>query len=233
MRKSVSPAVPSAAAGRPADEFSSWWRYGVLIVFIIGFGVLIWISVSAYKVSPPIPDRVVDPAGAVLFTGEDIRSGQEVFLKYGLMDNGTLWGHGSYLGPDFSATYLHNLVVSTRDALRAEAGAGGAAAAGASAFSLDEATGRILAENRYNPGTRTLAFTSYEAASFQAQQGYWRGHFASSQISRGLPASAISGRISSATEPSEGHMPAGGAPNTTACRAMARSICSRASSGCR
>ncbi len=190
MRKSSRPVVPSATAARPADGLSPWWRYGVLITFIVGFGVLIWVSVSAYKTSPPIPERVVDPSGAVLFTGEDISSGQEVFLKHGLMDNGTLWGHGSYLGPDFSATYLHNLVVSTRDALRTGAGATGTASA--PSLSLDEATGRILSANRYNPATRTLAFTSYEAASFQAQQEYWRGHFASSETSRGLPASAIS-----------------------------------------
>ena len=31
----------------------------------------------------------------------DILAGQEVFLKYGLMDNGTVWRHGVYLGPDF------------------------------------------------------------------------------------------------------------------------------------
>ena len=25
-----------------------------------------------------------------------------MFLKYGLMNNGTIWGHGGMLGPDFS-----------------------------------------------------------------------------------------------------------------------------------
>ena len=47
--------------------------------------------------------------GATVFTGDDIRAGQEIFLKYGLMENGTIWGHGAYLGPDFSAEYLHTL----------------------------------------------------------------------------------------------------------------------------
>jgi nitric oxide reductase subunit B len=29
----------------------------------------------------------------VVFTRDDILSGQQVFLKYGLMENGTIWGH--------------------------------------------------------------------------------------------------------------------------------------------
>ena len=76
---------------------------------IIGFSVLIGMTVSAYQVAPPIPEKVVSADGTTIFTGADISSGQEVFLKYGLMENGTVWGHGAYLGPDFSAEYLHTL----------------------------------------------------------------------------------------------------------------------------
>ena len=42
---------------------------------------------------------MTDDAGATLFTRENVEPGQEVFLKYGLMEHGTLWGHGAYLGP--------------------------------------------------------------------------------------------------------------------------------------
>ena len=38
------------------ESLSPFWRYGVLIVFIIGFGVLIWITAGAYRLGPPIPD---------------------------------------------------------------------------------------------------------------------------------------------------------------------------------
>ena len=43
----------------------------------------------------------------MIFTGRDIQSGQQVFRKYGLMQHGTIFGHGAYLGPDFTAEYLH------------------------------------------------------------------------------------------------------------------------------
>src|SRR3546814_3185359 len=83
----------------------------------VGFAELIGITGLAYHNAPPIPAQVVDDTGQVLFTGEHISNGQEVFLKYGLMNNGTIWGHGGYLGPDYSATALHQIGVDTRDAI--------------------------------------------------------------------------------------------------------------------
>ena len=63
--------------------------------------------------APPIPEQVVGSDGTILFTNADIALGQQVFLRYGLMENGTIWGHGAYLGPDFSADYLHTLALDT------------------------------------------------------------------------------------------------------------------------
>ena len=91
-----------------SDTLSSWWNIAAAVTMVFGFAVLILITVKAYENAPPIPATVVDPAGAVLFTSDDVAAGQQVFLKHGLMNNGTIWGHGGYLGPDFSAQYLHN-----------------------------------------------------------------------------------------------------------------------------
>ena len=85
------------------EMLSPWWRRAVMIVMVTGFAVLIWVTAKAYQDAPPIPDFVVNPAGETVFTRDDILGGQEVFLKHGLMDNGTIWGHGGYLGPDYSA----------------------------------------------------------------------------------------------------------------------------------
>jgi nitric oxide reductase subunit B len=57
---------------------------------LFGFAILILLTVKAYDNAPPIPARAVDPAGTVVFTGDDITAGQQVFLKHGLMDNGTI-----------------------------------------------------------------------------------------------------------------------------------------------
>jgi nitric oxide reductase subunit B len=100
------------------------------------------------------------------------------------MDNGTLWGHGAYLGPDFSATYLHNLVVSATAAMTLEGAAGDTP--------VDERVVQMLAENRYDPLSHSLKFTRYEADSYQSQLAYWKDYFASSVTSRGLLPNAVS-----------------------------------------
>src|SRR6185295_3038936 len=90
------------------DDLSPWGKIASIVTMAFGFGVLILLTIKAYQDAPPIPAQVVDPAGAIVFTSADVAAGQQVFLKHGLMDNGTIWGHGGYLGPDFSAQYLHD-----------------------------------------------------------------------------------------------------------------------------
>ena len=85
-----------------------------------GFTVLIWLSIQVYHDAPPIPAQVVSPAGDTIFTHADILAGQRLFLQYGLMENGSIWGHGAYLGPDFSAAYLHALALDVGETLATE-----------------------------------------------------------------------------------------------------------------
>ena len=104
-----------ATTQQTGQELSPWWKIGVIFTIFVGFSVLIFIAVKAYKDAPPIPLRVVNAGGETVFTREDILAGQQVFLKYALMENGTIWGHGAYLGPDFSAAYLHDLALEAGD----------------------------------------------------------------------------------------------------------------------
>jgi nitric oxide reductase subunit B len=98
----------------PEDQaLSPWWRRCAIATIVVCFCVLGWLAKLTYTDAPLIPERVVGPNGAVLFTAADVTAGQEVFLRYGLMENGTIWGHGAYLGPDFSAQYLHTLAIDT------------------------------------------------------------------------------------------------------------------------
>src|SRR5487761_1033506 len=86
---------------------SKGWLQAVLIVLLFGFTVLGILAYRTYTGEPPIPQRVTDPGGTVLFTGKDIIKEQKVFLRNGLMEYGTIFGHGAYLGPDFTTDYLH------------------------------------------------------------------------------------------------------------------------------
>jgi nitric oxide reductase subunit B len=176
----------------PNLELSPWWRRGVGLTLVIGFSVLIWIAVLAYGDAPPTPERVVDGGGQTVFTGEDVRAGQQVFLKYGLMENGTIWGHGAYLGPDFSAEYLHTLAVEAAEAESQKFyGKALASLTDPEQETVQLAVRRLLKENRYDPGTGELVFAAPEAASFRKQIGKWTDYFVHPEKNGGLKAKYI------------------------------------------
>lgn len=175
------------------SSLSPWWRAGVLIAMIVGFSVLIGMTVSAYQVAPPIPNQVVEADGTVLFTGDDIRAGQAVFLKYGLMENGTIWGHGAYLGPDFSAEYLHALGMEALIAIADQMYGKTPEALTASQRSGVEAqVAGLLKQNHYESATHTLTFTNVEVKSFQNQIVKWTNYFAKPSNNAGLQPALIS-----------------------------------------
>jgi len=173
---------------------SPWWRRGFLLILAVEFSVLLWLALSTYstQVGPPIPDRVADPEGNMVFSGDDIIAGQRVFLKYALMNNGTIWGHGAYLGPDFSAQHLHGVVLAATEALaEKEYAAPLAQLSEVQKVSLRDRVHDFLSENRYDPETRTLTFTEPEASSYQEQVGDWGRYFSGSRASRGLAVDTI------------------------------------------
>src|SRR4029453_16093882 len=85
---------------------SKAWLQAVALVVIFGFFVLGLLAYRTYSGQAPIPGQVVDPGGRVLFTREDIQGGQQVFLRNGLMEYGSIFGHGASLDPDYTADYL-------------------------------------------------------------------------------------------------------------------------------
>ncbi|MFB6466064.1 nitric-oxide reductase large subunit [Cytobacillus sp. Hz8] len=78
----------------------------LIITLILSFTVLIAGGVWIFKEMAPRPLEVTDSKGEVLLTKKSIMGGQAVFQKYGLMDYGTVLGHGSYMGPDYTAEAL-------------------------------------------------------------------------------------------------------------------------------
>jgi len=173
-------------------KLSSLWKFGVFVTLLVGFAVLIWIAFLTYREAPPIPAKITDRSGRTLITDQDIMAGQQVFLRYGLMENGTIWGHGAYLGPDFSAQYLHYLSMDAAD-MAARAGYGRAfdllAPPERDAIAGDVA--RALKTNRYDPQSNALTFTDFETASFQRQIRTWTDYFTHPAENGGLPSKYI------------------------------------------
>ena len=92
------------------------------VVMLISFTVLGAVGYKAVKSGPPIPNQVVGADGRILFTGEDIRNGQNVWQSTGGQEIGTIWGHGAYVAPDWSADYLHRQSMIVLDRWAQQAG---------------------------------------------------------------------------------------------------------------
>ncbi len=82
-----------------------WLGLGTVIVG--SFAVLGYYGVELYRQAPPIPEKVVSSNGRVIYSGDDILEGQNVWQSMGGQEVGTVWGHGAYVAPDWSADYLH------------------------------------------------------------------------------------------------------------------------------
>lgn len=78
----------------------------LVFTLIVSFSVLLLGGYWIFKGLAPRPLEVTNPKGEVLMTEASISGGQAVFQKYALMDYGTILGHGSYMGPDYTAEAL-------------------------------------------------------------------------------------------------------------------------------
>ena len=90
-------------------------RAVLLFVIVACFSVLIFGGAKISEHKPPIPERVVAPSGEVVLTGDDIRLGQRQYLSRGGQQTGSIWGHGAYVAPDWSADWLHREAVFVLD----------------------------------------------------------------------------------------------------------------------
>ena len=159
------------------------WLQAVAVVMLFGFFVLGLLAYRTYSGEAPIPTRVVSPDGQALFTGEDISAGQQIFLRNGLMEYGSIFGHGAYLGPDFTADYLRRAATSVLNSY------GGRTS--------DRALGQTIEEfkrNRYDPATATLTFTAAQAAAYRELTEHYRMLFSEPSTRYGLRPNAIADR---------------------------------------
>ncbi|MGE5401003.1 MAG: nitric-oxide reductase large subunit [Ignavibacteriales bacterium] len=80
---------------------------GFTLVILISFSILGWIGTKIYHQAPPVADRVVTSTGSIVFQSGEIKNGQNVWQAMGGMEVGSVWGHGSYVAPDWTADWLH------------------------------------------------------------------------------------------------------------------------------
>ncbi|MFV8229142.1 nitric-oxide reductase large subunit [Mycolicibacterium fortuitum] len=151
------------------------WVQGVALVMIFGFFIMGLLAYRTYTASMPMPDTVVTESGQVVFTGDEITRGQELFQSRGLQEYGSIVGHGAYLGPDYTADYLRRATEDVATQLRD----GGMA-------DTHDAVVTEFRTNRFNPETRTLVFTDRQAEAFDRITQHYAEFFGEDSTKHGL-----------------------------------------------
>ena len=87
-------------------EYRRLW-FTLIGVLAITFSLLGFYGAEVYRAAPPIPQHVVTDSGERLYSKDDILDGQTAWQSVGGMQLGSVWGHGAYQAPDWSADWLH------------------------------------------------------------------------------------------------------------------------------
>lgn len=133
------------------------WAY-LAVLLIASFATLLWTGGQIYRESPPMPQRVVSTEGEVIFNRAQIELGRQVWQSMGGMQLGSIWGHGAYVAPDWSADWLHREAVSVLDGW-AQRDAGGLRYAELSEEQRATFQARLAArfrKNTFDPATETI-----------------------------------------------------------------------------
>src|SRR5690348_15074049 len=143
-----------------------WIAFAVVCVF--SFAILGWIGTRIFQKMPPIPARVVDTAGRTVVPDGDIQRGQNVWQAMGGMEVGSVWGHGSYVAPDWTADWLHReamFVLNTWS--QSEFKKSFADLPNENKGQLGNRLQDLMRTNTYDPDTKTLVLDPIRLKAFE------------------------------------------------------------------
>jgi nitric oxide reductase subunit B len=162
-------------------------------VLVVSFSILGWVGTRIYQEMPPIPERVVTTDGQQVTAAGDIGKGQNVWQSLGGMQVGSIWGHGSYVAPDWTADWLHREAMfvlnewAQRDYSR-----------GYDALPAEEKAklrGRLeemYRTNTYDAASNTLRIDPVRARAFQECLQHYSGVFRNGNVPYAIPPGAVS-----------------------------------------
>ena len=162
-----------------------WWT--LIAVLTVTFAILGFSGVEIYRKAPPIPDKIVTASGEVLMTKGDILEGQTAWQSIGGMQLGSIWGHGAYQAPDWSADWLHRELVAWLESAAQET-----QGKAFDALDPDEKaalTYRLKEEYRHNsfdPATGAVTVSDRRAAAMAATAAHYDALFGSDPALRAM-----------------------------------------------
>jgi nitric oxide reductase subunit B len=148
------------------------------LIMTISFAVLGYYGYEIYQQAPHVPKEVVSDSGKIVFSESDIKDGQNIWQSIGGQEVGSIWGHGAYVAPDWTADWLHREAIFVLnkyakadfnkkfDELDAE-----------KQSALKIRLQKDIRTNRYNADTGILAISENRLAAIEYLSSYYKGLF--------------------------------------------------------
>ncbi len=161
---------------------------GLAALLLASFAVLLWAGGEIFRAAPPVPERVVAEDGTEVYTRNDIQIGRQVWQSMGGMQLGSIWGHGGYVAPDWSADWLHREATAMLD-LWARQDGGSATYAQLSAEEQAALRGRlqeVMRRNTYDQATGTITLGRDRVAALSNVAAHYESLFGNDPSTREL-----------------------------------------------
>lgn len=168
-----------------------WLSFG--LVMVISFLILGWIGTRIYQEVPPIARTVVTTAGTTVINDGDITAGQNVWQSMGGMEVGSIWGHGSYVAPDWTADWLHREAMYILDRWAdADYSTNFDDLGTEDRARLSGRLSTMMRRNTYDEATGTLTVDPIRAAAFEANLAHYADVFSNGNPDYAIPPGAVS-----------------------------------------
>jgi nitric oxide reductase subunit B len=154
------------------------WRW-LGLIFVLSFGALGYLGWQIYLTAPPIPKAVVTTSGELLFTGEQVQTGQQVWLASGGQQQGSVWGHGAYVAPDWSADWLHREAVALQAIRTQELRKAPTVLTAADRGAIEGALKEEMRRNTYDQASGTITVSRERAQAIREVANHYQGLFGS------------------------------------------------------
>ena len=145
-------------------------------IFVFSFSILGWVGAEIFRQAPPIPREVVTTDGQVLMPEDQIGNGQNVWQAMGGMQVGSIWGHGSYVAPDWTADYLHREALFILDEWTGGEYSRGTIHSEQKAALLQRLQ-NLLRTNTYDASSDKLTLDPVRARAFESNLEHYTGIF--------------------------------------------------------
>ena len=164
----------------------------LLSVVVISFATLGWIGTRIYQEAPPIPDRVLTREGVEVFGSGQIARGQNVWQALGGMEMGSVWGHGSYVAPDWTADWLHREATFVLNQWAKQEGADGYEDLSAERqAALRGRLEQLYRSNHYEPATGVLRIEPVRARAIESCLDHYSKVFMQGDEAYAIPAGTV------------------------------------------